>query len=136
VDSDRKYWVAGEEETKIGSLVMIAGRATGVTVGCIDFLKFDLKLPHSPSKTVEFAVTSKGSIFFSELGDSGGPVVGRDGKLIGIIIGGSLGIEAWEGHGSFGMVKLSYVTPWSLIKQRVRENLGCGIELLKSKVGD
>ena len=91
IDNDWKYWIIGEEETKIGSPVIKAGRATSVTVGCIDLLKFDIKLPHSPSKTVEFAVSSKGSMYFSELGDSGGPVVGRDGKLVGIIIGGSLG---------------------------------------------
>jgi hypothetical protein len=63
VDGDQKYWIVGEEETKIGSPVMKAGRATGVTVGCIDFLTFDVKLPHSSSKTVEFAVTSKGPVY-------------------------------------------------------------------------
>ena len=136
VDSDWKYWIVGEEDMKIGSPVMKAGRATGVTVGCVDFLKFDVKLPHSPNKTVEFTVTLKGPVYFSDSGDSGGPVVGTNGALIGILIGGSLGVEVWEGHGSFGMVKLSYITPWSLIKQRVRENLGCGIELLKSNFGD
>jgi hypothetical protein len=47
-----------------------------------------------------------------------------------------LGVEVCEGRESFGVVKLSYVTPWNLIKQRVRENMGCDIELLKSKVGD
>ena len=30
VDSDQKYWIVGEEETKIGSPVIKAGRATGV----------------------------------------------------------------------------------------------------------
>ena len=134
VDSDWKYWIVGEEETKIGSPVMKAARATGVTVGCIDFSKFDVKLPHSPSKTVEYTVTSKGPVYFSESGDSGGPVVGTDGALVGIIIGGTLGVEVCEGHGSFGAVKLSYVTPWSLIKQRVREIMGCGIELMKRNV--
>lgn len=133
VDSDWKYWIEGQDEMIIGSPVMKAARATGVTVGCIDFLKFDVKLPHSPSKTVEYTITSKGPVYFSESGDSGGPVAGTDGALVGIIIGGTLGVEVWEAHGSFGVVKLSYVTPWSLIKQRIKENLDCDIELMKRK---
>lgn len=86
------------------------------------------------ARTVEYTVTSKGPVYFSESGDSGGPVVGTDGALVGIIIGGTLGVEVWEGHRSFGVVKLSYVTPWSLIKQRVREIMGCRVELMKRKV--
>lgn len=50
VDSDWEYWIVGEEEIKIGSPMSKVARATGVTVGCIDFSKFDVKLPHSPSK--------------------------------------------------------------------------------------
>jgi hypothetical protein len=48
---------------------------------------------------------------------------------------GTLGIEIWEEHESFGVVKLSYVTSWSLIK-RVRENLDCDIKLRENEVGD
>ena len=121
---------------KIESSMRKTGRVIDVTIDCIDFLKFDVKLSHSSSKTIEFAVTSKRLIYFSEPEDSGGSIVESDEKLVDIIIEGTLGVEVWEGHGSFGVVKLSYVTPWSLIKQRVRENIGCDIELLKSKVGD
>ena len=53
---------------------------------------------------------------FFESGDSGGSTIGTNEALVDIIIEGILRVEIWEGHGSFGMVKLSYIMPWNLIK--------------------
>ena len=105
--------------------VVKAGRSTGVTVGNVDFIKFDVKLPGSRTTTSEYTITSSLHYAFSTHGDSGSPVIGADGELVGIILGGSEGIELPKGReGGLGYVKLSFVTPWDLVKSRIETAVG------------
>lgn len=94
-------------------------------MGNVDFIKFDVKLPGSRTTASEYTVTSSLRYAFSTHGDSGSPVIGADGELVGIILGGSEGIELPKGRkGEFRYIKLSFVTPWDLVKSRIETVIG------------
>ena len=124
-----QYNITQEGTLMKGIRVVKAGRSTGVTVGNVDFIKFDVKLPGSSTTTSEYTITSPLHKAFSTRGDSGSPVIGADGELVGIILGGSEGVELPKGREELGYVKLSYVTPWDLVKSRIEAAVGGEIRL-------
>jgi hypothetical protein len=119
-----RCWITGGGDLEVGDRVIKAGKATGATCATVNYVKFDVRLPCSPCVTAEYTATSVPGNYFSIPGDSGAPVVGGGGVLSGMVIGGSSGTLIVPNHEDHGYVKLSYITPWELIRTRIKETLG------------
>lgn len=105
--------------------VVKAGRSTGVTAGNVDFIRLDVKVPGSRTTTSEYAVTSSMHYTLSTHADSGSPLIGADGELVGIILGGSEGIESPKGRKR----RLSFDTLRDPVKSRIETAVGGDIQL-------
>ena len=99
------------------------GRSTGTTFGRVNGLKSITRCTdygiHQVSE--EYVVlgydTSIKNNKFSAPGDSGAIVIGRDGRIIGILTGGG---------GPTDDTDMTYVTPYFWLEQRIKERFpGC-----------
>jgi len=62
---------------------------------------------------------------FSLKGDSGAGVFDEEGRICGFVLGGTRGEAVGrEGHEHLGLVFASYITPFSVIKERVESVTG------------
>ena len=97
------------------------GRTTAVTMDTIQLVYSHVKLPGVEGETLEYTVTTK-NMQFSARGDSGGPVLDLDNRLIGMVLGGTEGTpKLLKGHERLGEVLCSYITPIRFILERVQE---------------
>ena len=119
----RYYYITSEGKVELGVQIVKAGRATGITTGKIEFVKFDVKLPDSSAVTSEYTVVSPPTHVFSVRGDSGAGVLGPNGAFLGTILGGCEGFTLRPGCEDQGFIKLSYITPWTLLSKRIRKAL-------------
>ncbi|EJD40576.1 hypothetical protein AURDEDRAFT_186961 [Auricularia subglabra TFB-10046 SS5] len=96
------------------------GASTGTTFGRVNGLKSITR--HDTQVSEEYAILGYDTSAlkndkFSDDGDSGAAVVGRDGRIVGIITGGG---------GPTDAVDLTYVTPYFWLEQRIKERFpGC-----------
>jgi Trypsin len=119
----------GEIRADEDKLVRKWGRKTAVTTGAVQLVYSHVKLPGVDGEACEYTVT--GGRCFSDTGDSGGPVLDEDNRLVGMILGGTEGEpKVLEGHERLGRVFCSYVTPINLILQRVEAVTGLRLEPL------
>jgi hypothetical protein len=108
-------------------LVRKWGRKTGFSTAPIQLVYSHVKLPGLEGDTSEYTVTT--GTPFSDRGDSGGPVLDQNNKLIGMISGGSDGSPTMlKGHERLGVVWCSYITPIDLILDRVERATGMRLE--------
>ena len=88
------------------------GRTTGTTFGRVNGLE-SITRTGTSHPALELIVcgydkAKDQKVAFSELGDSGAIVAGRDGRVIGLLTGG---------RGPTGSTDLSYVTPYYALKE-------------------
>jgi hypothetical protein len=108
-------------------LVRKWGRKTGISTAPIHLVYSHVKLPGIEGETSEYTITT--GVRFSDRGDSGGPVLDMENKLLGMVLGGSDGTPAvLEGHERLGAVWCSYITPIQLILERVALVTGMRLE--------
>jgi hypothetical protein len=122
-DRNGNIYVRGTEDIVEGAQVLKSGRRTGVTLGRIDFVYGKASI--GGITTSEFTVISNFDDVFSDRGDSGGPVINTEGKVVGMILGGTNGTPVvLEGHEQLGNVVATYVTPVNLLKERIEHQVG------------
>jgi hypothetical protein len=124
-DKTRVY-ITGTTTDGVGALVLKRGRTSGSAKGIIRFVYDHVRIEGTGKTTSEMTIVSPTiESRFSDLGDSGAPVVDQAGRLVGIVLGGSSG-EPIEliGHESLGRVHVSYISPIDLIIDRIREITG------------
>ena len=141
-----RLFVVGEEELKSGMEVVKAGRSTPTHPGIIAFVYGHVALKgladeersktpsgmamdvedNSEIETSEFAIiTSNPENRFSLKGDSGAAVIDGYGKVCGMVLGGTTGEPvALKGYEGLGKVYCSYVTSFSVIKERLEKMSG------------
>ena len=96
----------------IGDIVIKFGKSTGTTVGVVNGIKSDVKVPDSPVLTREYTVVGLHGRMFADRGDSGAFVVKADGVLVGMVIAGSLDSN------------LTYVTPIEAVFEDIAAQTG------------
>jgi len=115
--------------------VVKCGATTGRTDGTVDFIYHDVHLPGNLEATSEYTVPTKADEMysvFSARGDLGSFVLDMEGKVVGIVIGGTNGIaKVLSGYEKWGCIFASYITPMKLIKQKVESWIG-PFEIAKS----
>lgn len=130
-----RIFVAGEAEIDFGMNVIKAGRSTGVTTGEISLIYAFAKLHDADRITYEYTVVAefeRGQ--FASPGDSGAMVLNSCGRIVGMVIGGSTGRPmTLQGHEHLGPLYISYVTPFTLLKNRIEQKVG---KVVKIDVAD
>ena len=114
------------------------GRATGDTVGKIEFAYPFVHFDNSPHRTREWVVVTSqfDPWFFARVGDSGAPVVSRfASKVVGFILGGTYGHPiGLIGHENLGNVFVTIMSDASFVMERIASKLGRKIEFVVEDV--
>lgn len=101
------------------------GRTTGTTFGRVNGLKsitrhytdYGIHELSEEYVVLGYDTSSLKNNKFSDPGDSGAIVVGRDGRIIGLLTGGGGPIDETD---------MTYITPYFWLEQRIKERIpGC-----------
>jgi hypothetical protein len=110
------------DESRDDEVLRKWGRKTGVTTGPLSVCYSHVQLPWVDGETTEFTVTTPPHKMFSDRGDSGGPVLDMQNRLVGMVLGGTDGTpKLLVGHERLGLVHCTYITPMELLLVRVEE---------------
>jgi Peptidase family S64 len=119
-------YVSGVDHIRDGTIVVKSGRASGTTEGRISFRYAYVNLEGTGITTSEYCVVSETPRnLFCEQGDSGAPVVDKNGSVVGTILGGTYGKpKKLIGYESLGDVYAGYITPMDMILDRIKAITG------------
>ena len=124
-DSNNNVYVTGIGSMDMGMVVLKSGRTTGTTKAEIDFIYAHAKIDEDQPVTSEYTVVSGSNHRFSDLGDSGGPVIDEANRVVGIILGGTQGEPLMlKGHEHLDHVFATYVSPIQMIMDRIESVTG------------
>jgi hypothetical protein len=128
-----RVYAVGIGPLQTGINIIKSGRKTGVTEAIVDFTYAHAKLQDSLDVTEEFTVISESPLhIFSASGDSGAAVMGEDGFIVGMILGGTEGTPMkLEGHEALGPVWVTYITPIQAVVHQIEEAIGKSITVDK-----
>lgn len=123
------YYVTAEGDLRIGMPVYKQGRSTGATAGDVSFIRWDCKIPGNDVVTSEFCVASCTEPF-SMGGDSGAGVLTQFGMFVGQVFAGTEGTRVPViGQEHLGEVHVSYIQPWTLVKNQIEKVTGRKVTL-------
>ena len=124
-DVDGNYYIVTENDLSVHDRVFKYGRTTEYTEGKVLGVKAGVKFRDQVTASKEFAVASE-DIFerFARRGDSGAAVMGEFGSLKGLLLGGTEANQVvLSGHEDVGPLAVTYVTPWKMVKSRMKHVL-------------
>jgi hypothetical protein len=133
-----KMYIRGIGDIGQGDIIRKAGRATGATIGKMEFAYSFVQFDDSDIRTREWCVvTSPMAEFFSGKGDSGAPVISQFGQVIGFILGESDGAPMiLTGHENLGPVFVSCISPANLIMERIAKKLDAIVEVVVEDIDE
>ena len=121
-----RMFVVGSGEIRTGMRVVKAGRNSNATVGSVAFVYGHVQFEDTPLETQEYTIIAESyENIFSIKGDSGAGVIDEEGRICGFVLGGTHGAPSLlKGQEALGPLYVSYITPFSAIKQRIESITG------------